>query len=125
MSSVPINEEYRQMTDSELTEEVRKIRDTNPEQYKKDFQKMTLVREYCESKHYESWMVLLGEVRPLVVSETEDPCFTERVIILVPLSKIAVVYHRGWGVDWYFDVLYVFTVDGWITVKMRGEPWGR
>jgi hypothetical protein len=52
------------MTDSELTEEVRKIRDTNPEQYKKDFQKMTLVREYCESKHYESWMVLLGEVRP-------------------------------------------------------------
>jgi len=121
VSSVPINEEYRHMTDSELTEEVRRIRDTNPERYRKDFQKMTVVRQYCESNHYESWALLLGEVRPLVVSETEDPCFTERVIILVPLTEIAVVYHRGRGGDEDFDVLYVFTTNGWKTVKMRGE----
>jgi len=121
VSSVPINEEYRHMTDSELTEEVRRIRDTNPEQYRKSFQKMTLVRQYCESNHYESWTVLLGEVRPLTVSETEDVCFIERVIILIPLSEIAVVYHRGRGGDWDFDVLYVFTTEGWKTVKMRGE----
>jgi hypothetical protein len=109
------------LTEEKLVEIVKKVRATNPEEYK-FFQKFTVIQQYCrpDSNHIETWEILVGEVRSLTVYESDSQCLFEREIMLVPLTETVVVSHHGEGGQEDFDILYVFTAEsGWRTFQLR------
>jgi len=120
--SVPQTRDFLGIIDEKLIEIIEKVKTSNPEQYK-FFQHIRIEQLYCrpDSNHIEEWTVLLGEVKTIIKNDTESQCAHLQELILVPLTEVVVVYHRGRGGSWNFDVLYVFsTQSGWWTIEVNG-----
>jgi hypothetical protein len=120
--SAPQTQDFLGIIDEKLIEIIEKVKASNPEQYK-FFQPVRVEQLYCKpyGNHREEWTVILGEVRTIVKNDTESQCAHLQELILVPLTEVVVVYHRGRGGDWNFDVLYVFsTQSGWWTIEVNG-----
>jgi len=120
--SVPQTQDFLGIIDEKLIEIIEKVKASNPEQYK-FFQQIRVEQLYCrpDSDHLEEWTVLLGEVKTIIKNDTESQCAHLQELILVPLTEVVVVYHRGRGGSWNFDVLYVFsTQSGWWTIEVNG-----
>jgi len=116
------NLEYNEINREQLIEIINKLSQSNSDQYKY-FLNIQMFTNMCHpTKTYrESYEILLGEVKEIVVHEKEDQCYRTSEIYLLPLTDKVVVhfYGRGGEPQDKFDDLYVFTFEkGWQQVNL-------